>query len=532
MAFKMHLVIPMSGQGVRYQQAGYREPKPLIPVNGVPMIERLLASCPERWPVHFILAENHRNTKLPGVLKKLRPTAKLIYIAPHKKGPSFALKSVVDRLPANEPVLVSYCDYGLVWDPAQFERFVRDSGCDACVVSYRGFHAHYLNPLTYAFSRMRNESVVEVREKGSFTDNREQEFASSGAYYFKSAALLKKSIRSQEKLGLSLNGEYYTSLTIEALLKSKPNADVRVFEIPGFFQWGTPADLQTFEYWERAYQSLNRSATGIGSVQQVLLPMAGLGSRFTALFKDPKPFITWNGEQMFAKALRSLPRADHTVIVTLDAVKDNVKLDALPPKTELVSLAKTPSGQALSVLEGVAKLDPKQEVLVSACDHAITLKPGLWEKFHRDPQCDAAIFTMKGYPGAARTPNSYSYVGVGSNKGAFALIDKISVKKPIMSNPLEDMVLVGTFWFRSGALLENEIQSLLKSGERVNGEYYLDSVFTGMIQRGLKVRNIPLEGYICWGDPSALAEALYWEEQFFCRRLDIRPRFPGVERHV
>ncbi len=218
------------------------------------------------------------------------------------------------------------------------------------------------------------------------------------------------------------------------------------------------------------------------------------------------------------------------MLVTLDSVK-NIDLAKLPGEVKLISLKKTPSGQALSVLAGTKKINLREEVLVSACDHAITMKPGLWERFHKNPRCDAAIFSMKGYPGAARTPNSYSYVGLAAGD-PFALIDRVSVKKPILSNPLEDHVLVGTFWFRSGALLEDEIRRLIKSGLRVNGEFYLDSVFEAMIQRGLKVRNIPLEGYIGWGDPSALAEALYWEEQFFCRRLDVRPRFPGVTHHV
>ena len=37
----MHIVIPMSGVGKRFQEANYIEPKPLILVDGKPIIEHV-----------------------------------------------------------------------------------------------------------------------------------------------------------------------------------------------------------------------------------------------------------------------------------------------------------------------------------------------------------------------------------------------------------------------------------------------------------------------------------------------------------
>ncbi|MFM8315958.1 MAG: NTP transferase domain-containing protein, partial [Deltaproteobacteria bacterium] len=234
----IQLLIPMSGQGNRYRDAGYKEPKPLIPVNGVPMITRLLENFPDSWPTVFVMAENHKNTELPSVLTKNRPLGYQVFIEKHTQGPSFAALKGLEHLDPELPVLLSYCDYAMVWDSTRFTHFVEETQCDACVVSYRGYHAHYRSPQQYAYCRMSGERVVEVKEKGSFTSNREQEFASSGGYYFKSARLLKKAIEFQLAQNLQLNGEFYSSLTVEALLRMDPKAHVRVFEIPGFFQWG------------------------------------------------------------------------------------------------------------------------------------------------------------------------------------------------------------------------------------------------------------------------------------------------------
>ena len=81
----MQMLFPMSGQGLRIKNAGWALPKPLIPVSGQPMIERLLQKIPMECPCTFVLAENHQTTNLKTYLN---------------------LRS---------PILVSYCDYGLKW---------------------------------------------------------------------------------------------------------------------------------------------------------------------------------------------------------------------------------------------------------------------------------------------------------------------------------------------------------------------------------------------------------------------------------
>lgn len=532
----MHLLIPMSGQGVRYQKAGFKEPKPLIPVSGVPMIERLLTAFPAHWRAHFVLAENHRETELPPLLKKLRPDCTLHWVPPHTLGPGHAVQTALGsgQIPSNEPVLVSYCDYGMVWDAAAFERFTKDSECDACVISYRGFHAHYLSPVTYAYSRLEGESVREVKEKGSFTSDREQEYASSGGYYFRTAALLREALKYQFDQKVALNGEYYISLTVESLLRARPSTRARVFEIPGFFQWGTPEDLMSFEYWERTFQGFNRftdPAPGTYEVDQVLMPMAGLGSRFRDISPLPKPLIPVGGTPMFSLALDSLPRPTiRSSLVALESFADTVAAHA-PTSATITRLKTTPSGQALSTEAGIDTLDASGEVFVSACDHAIVLDPAKWSRFHARPDCDAAIFTVQGFPGTLRRPRAFSYVvPKAGDLSAFPEVERVSVKEPATPDIRKNHLLVGTFWFSSAQLLKAGIEELKKRDIRVNSELYLDSVFDVLASMGKRVRLIPLDGYIGWGDPESLCEALYWQEIFTGRRLDTRPRFPGIQK--
>lgn len=523
MTQNFHLVIPMSGQGIRYQKAGYQEPKPLIPINGKPMIEKLLESFPESWACTFVMAENHRNSPLPGFLKKLRPKASQIFIPPHKTGPAKAIEAALQSLSPTERIFVSYCDYGMIWDSRAFEKFVETSDCDSCVIAYRGFHAHYLSPTPYAYCRMDGERVVEVREKGSFTDNREQEFASSGGYYFKNREILKNALSHQYAKDLQINGEFYTSLTVEALLQLDPKADVRVFEIPSFFQWGTPQDLEAYAHFEKTFENFLRASGKVRpSVGQILMPMAGAGSRFSTISKRPKPLILMDGLPMFERALNTLPRPEKKeILVTLESFADQI----LPaPKRQIVRLSQTPEGQALSTEAALDCLEPKSDFIISSCDHGIVLDPEKFARLREDLSCDAAIFSIRNFPGALRRPKAFAYLKVDSS----LFVTQVSVKTPLSDQPHRDPLLVGTFWFKNSEILRLAISELKNKNLRVNNELYLDSALQCLIDSGKKVKMIELDGYLCWGDPDSLAETLYWHEVFSNRRMDFRTRFPGV----
>ncbi|MBY0316686.1 MAG: NTP transferase domain-containing protein, partial [Bdellovibrionales bacterium] len=280
-------------------------PKPLIPVNGIPMIERLLQKFPTEWPCTFVLAENHNPTELEVTLLRLRPQSKIIYVPANSEGPSRAIQAAIESLDHELPVLISYCDYGLKWDPWDFADYVKNTDCDSCVVSYRGFHAHYIGPQMYAYSRLKGERVVQVKEKGSFTEQRENEYASNGAYYFKKVSDLKSALEYQKKNDIKMNNEFYTSLTIEALLQMKPESQCRVYEVDAFYQWGTPEDLKIFEYWEKTFKNLNKWGEAIKEIQirQILMPMAGLGSRISQILSQPKPVVKLDGQPMYRRAL-------------------------------------------------------------------------------------------------------------------------------------------------------------------------------------------------------------------------------------
>ncbi len=513
----MHVIIPMSGQGRRFREAGYSQLKPLIPVEGKPILQHLLEQFPNEWPKTFICDETHlAESSLREELVQLCPGATIVAIPSHRGGPVHAVLEACrvnpNSVPESEPCLISYCDYSMRWDALGFERFVLENECDGAVLCYTGFHPEYIRPTLYAYCKEVNGKILEIKEKGHFTPDRNQEFASCGAYYYKTGALVRQYFAQLMKDGPLINGEGYCSLIYNPMIED--NLDIRVFEIPFFLQWGTPQDLQDYEYWSRSFQQfMAKNSQKETQAIQLLMPMAGRGSRFAGGL--PKPLIPVLGKAMFCSAIDYLPETQKKVLVLQGDISQEIA--AAYPTAIRVELSGISAGQAISTKLGIPDVTPNMPVLISSCDHGLLWSNERWQRLiAQDP--DVIVWGQRNYGGADVKPEAFAYIQAeNSNSDRIA---NVSVKVPLSASPRKDLLLVGTFYFRSPALLEEMIEELERRDIRVNGELYLDSVINLCVERGLDVRVFEGDGYLCWGTPEALAEFTYWH-RFFVEHKNV-----------
>ncbi len=138
----MLIFIPMAGTGDRYLRAGYTQPKPLIPVDGVPMIERVLEAFPEDARFLFGVNRVHaETTDLVPTLKRLRPQGRIVVMEPHKDGPVQSILSCASELPDDEDVCLNYCDFGVDWSFAKFEEWLKEGKWDGAMSAYALYDA-------------------------------------------------------------------------------------------------------------------------------------------------------------------------------------------------------------------------------------------------------------------------------------------------------------------------------------------------------------------------------------------------------
>ena len=111
---EMQIVIPMSGFGERFRKAGYDVPKPLIEIDGKPIISHVIDMFPGEENFIFICNEDHLwnpDYRMREILDKYCPTGRVIGIPSHKLGPVHAVLQAEHLLCPNSPTVVNYCDF-------------------------------------------------------------------------------------------------------------------------------------------------------------------------------------------------------------------------------------------------------------------------------------------------------------------------------------------------------------------------------------------------------------------------------------
>ena len=163
----------MSGIGKRFIDAGYQDPKPLIKVDGKPIIEHVCNLFPGETKFSFICNAKHlTETNMRDVLSEINPNGNILEIPNHKKGPVYAVQLIEEIIDDEEEIIINYCDFGTYWDYKDFLKHTRERDADGAIPSYKGFHPHMLGSTNYAFMRDKEQWMLEIKEKEPFTDDR------------------------------------------------------------------------------------------------------------------------------------------------------------------------------------------------------------------------------------------------------------------------------------------------------------------------------------------------------------------------
>ncbi|NBV45214.1 MAG: hypothetical protein EBR86_06120 [Planctomycetia bacterium] len=535
----MQIVIPMSGFGERFRRAGYRVPKPLIVVEGKPIVAHVVDMFPGADKVVFVCNQEHLDDpgfRMRAILEEACPAGRVVGIAPHKLGPIHAVRQVEHLLDPDDPVVVNYCDFTCYWDWEHFQSFVAATSCDGAIPAYRGFHPHSLGNTNYAYMREAGGWVLDIQEKQPYTANRMEEFASSGTYFFRSARLMSMAFRATVEQDLQLGGEFYASLAYKPLLAM--DLAIAVYPLQHFMQWGTPQDVAEYNYRSRAFRRLVEPVTHQSARRgTVIMPMAGLGQRFVNEgYTLTKPLIPVSGQPMVAQAIADLPPPErHVFVLRADmpgCAGIATELQRRYPGALIKTIDHVTDGQACTTLVGLDAVADDgapvaEPIIVAACDNGALYDARALDELAVADDYDVIVFGARGYPNALRLPRMYGWIDARGGD-----VRAISVKEPL-EHPESDPVVLGTFVFRTADILRRVVRRLVERDGRVNGEFYLDSCVNDAIAMGLRCRLFEVDSYVCWGTPDDLRTFEYWQSCFHKwaghpYRLVLDGRVPGA----
>ena len=199
----MNVLIPMAGAGSRFEKAGYTFPKPLIDVNGKPMIQTVVDNLNIEARHIFIVQKTHcEQYNLKSMLSTICPDSEVVVVDGVTEGAACTTLLAKEFIDNDEPLLMANSDQFVEWDSNQFMYSMIADTIDAGMATFKSSHPKW------SYAKLNDDGFVcEVAEKNPISD-----IATVGIYYWQRGSdyvkyaerMIEKDIRMSFMFVLSL----------------------------------------------------------------------------------------------------------------------------------------------------------------------------------------------------------------------------------------------------------------------------------------------------------------------------------------
>ena len=232
---KLNIIIPMAGAGSRFEQAGYTFPKPLIDVEGKPMIQVVVENLNMVANFIFIVQKSHRiKYNLDTLLNIIAPNCKIIEVDGLTEGAACTALLAKDLINNDNPLFFANSDQFVSWDSNEFMYKMQETDCDGGIVTFESIHPKW------SFAKVNEFGLVtEVAEKNPISN-----MATVGFYYWKHGSDFVKYAEQMIEKNIRVNNEFYVCPVFNQAIEG--GKSIRTFEVNKMWGLGTPEDLKYF----------------------------------------------------------------------------------------------------------------------------------------------------------------------------------------------------------------------------------------------------------------------------------------------
>ena len=232
---KMNVIIPMAGLGSRFADVGYTFPKPLIEVNGKPMIQVVLENLNIEANYTFVVRKEHYDKySLQYLLTLIAPGCNIVQVDELTEGSACTTLLAKEFIDNDDPLLLANSDQFMEWNSNECLYAFNADGIDAGILTFKATHPKW------SYAKVGSDGfVAEVAEKKPISED-----ATVGVYFWKKGSDYVKYAEQMIDKDIRTNGEFYICPVFnEAIADGKK---VRIKEIDRMWGIGTPEDLNYF----------------------------------------------------------------------------------------------------------------------------------------------------------------------------------------------------------------------------------------------------------------------------------------------
>ena len=232
----LNIVIPMAGRGSRFVKAGYTLPKPLIGVNGYPMIEwvtkNIAPKCGHRF-IYICQEEHLEKYNLSETLERLAPGCAIVTVDHITEGAACTVLLSEKFIDSDEPLMIANSDQFVDTDINSYLQAMKNY--DGLIMTMSANHPKW-SYIKYDESSF----VTLVREKEVISDQ-----ATVGIYNYKHGSDFVKFAHQMIEKNIRVNNEFYVAPVYNEMIEAGKKivfCDVGA-KMHGL---GTPEDLDAF----------------------------------------------------------------------------------------------------------------------------------------------------------------------------------------------------------------------------------------------------------------------------------------------
>ncbi|MBX7490840.1 glycosyltransferase family 2 protein [Helicobacter turcicus] len=211
----------------------------------------------------------------------------------------------------------------------------------------------------------------------------------------------------------------------------------------------------------------------------ILIPMAGLGSRFAKEgYVKPKPFIDVLGKPMIVRVLENLAYKDanYFLIAQRQHLEQEKELVAQIQKdfnVKFIAIEKLTQGTACTALYARKFINNSTPLLIANSDQIIDINIALFIKDAFERKLDGSILC---FIDKEKNPK-WSFVKVQDD-----LVVELKEKEVI-----SDIATVGIYLYAQGSFFVNACVDMMIEQDLVNGEFYTAPSYNYLIKEGKKI---------------------------------------------
>jgi molybdopterin-guanine dinucleotide biosynthesis protein A len=242
---------------------------------------------------------------------------------------------------------------------------------------------------------------------------------------------------------------------------------------------------------------------------KLIITLSGKSKRFTDAGYKEKSFIRVLDKYVIEhvrEMYKGIDNSDIIFVVRNDDWMAQTNIPRLFPGSSFKCIPSNTDGPVVSILNADLQIPKNEEVLISYCDFVHSFDFDDFINYCRSNELDGCVTAHKGFHPYRLYNKHFAFMRNNGNK-----ILEIKEKESFTDNIFNEYASNGSYYFSSFGDMNRFFESLVRSGNRSNGEFYVTMTYNEMINLGMKIYLYETKDFVCLGTPQDIELTKAWK---------------------